>query len=82
MFTIPDPDGDKEKGFKEFLNSDSLSIIEKAFIEPSVNGAEPLSYYQFERIGYFNIDKDSTKEAMVFNKTIGLRDSWAKKGKK
>lgn len=82
LFTVPDPDGDKEKGFKEFLNPDSLSIIEKAFIEPSVNGADPLSYYQFERIGYFNVDKDSTKETMVFNKTVGLRDSWAKTGKK
>lgn len=81
LFTVPDPDGDKEKGFKEFLNPDSLSIIEKAFIEPSVNGADPLSYYQFERIGYFNVDKDSTKETMVFNKTVGLRDSWAKTGK-
>jgi glutaminyl-tRNA synthetase len=82
LFTIPDPDGDKEKGFKEFLNPDSLSIIEKAFVEPSVYGAEALSYYQFERIGYFNVDKDSTKDAMVFNKTVGLRDSWAKAGKK
>lgn len=82
LFTVPDPDGDKEKGFKEFLNPDSLSIIEKALIEPSVNGADPLSYYQFERIGYFNVDKDSTKETMVFNKTVGLRDSWAKTGKK
>lgn len=82
LFTVSDPDGDKEKGFKEFLNPDSLSIIEKAFIEPSVNGADPLSYYQFERIGYFNVDKDSTKETMVFNKTVGLRDSWAKASKK
>ncbi len=82
LFTVPDPDGDKEKGFKEFLNPDSLSIIEKAFVEPSVNGAKPLSYYQFERLGYFNIDKNSAKDKMVFNKTVGLRDSWAKKGKK
>lgn len=82
LFTIPDPDGDKEKGFKEFLNPDSLSIIEKAFVEPSVNEAKPLSYYQFERLGYFNVDKDNTKDAMVFNKTVGLRDSWAKTGKK
>jgi len=82
LFTVPDPDGDKEKSFKEFLNPDSLSIIEKAFVEPSVNGAKPLSYYQFERLGYFNVDKDSTKNTMVFNKTVGLRDSWAKTGKK
>ena len=82
LFTVPDPDGDKEKGFKEFLNPDSLSIIKKAFVEPSVNGAEALSYYQFERIGYFNVDKDSAKDKMVFNKTVGLRDSWVKAGKK
>ena len=82
LFTVPDPDGNKEKGFKEFLNPDSLNIIEKAFVEPSVKNAEALSYYQFERLGYFNVDKDSTKDLMVFNKTVGLRDSWAKAGKK
>lgn len=82
LFTVPDPDGDKEKGFKEFLNPDSLSIISKAFVEPSVNGAKALSYYQFERLGYFNIDKDSAKDKLVFNKTLGLRDSWTKKDKK
>ena len=72
----------KEKDFKEFLNPNSLNIIEKAFVEPSVKNAKALSYYQFERLGYFNVDKDSTKDLMVFNKTVGLRDSWAKAGKK
>ncbi len=80
LFTVPDPDGDKEKDFKELLNPDSLSIIEKAYVEPSVLGAEALSYYQFERLGYFNVDKDSSKEKMVFNKTVGLKDSWTKPG--
>jgi len=78
LFTIPNPDSNEEKGFKELLNPDSLSIIEKAYIEPSVDGADALSYYQFERLGYFNVDKDSKKGAMVFNKTVGLRDSWGK----
>jgi len=81
LFTVPDPDGNKEIGFKELLNPDSLSIIDKAFVEPSVDGAEALSYYQFERLGYFNVDKDSSKSLMVFNKTVGLRDSWAKESK-
>lgn len=80
LFTVPDPDSDKDKDFKTLLNPDSLSIIEKAYIEPSVIGAEALSYYQFERLGYFNVDKDSTKERMVFNKTVGLKDSWVKPG--
>lgn len=80
LFTVADPDNDKEKSYKELLNSDSLKIIEKAFIEPSVDGADALSYYQFERLGYFNVDKDSLKGRMVFNKTVGLKDSWAKSG--
>jgi len=82
LFTVADPDNDKEKSFKELLNLDSLKIIEKAFIEPSVDGADALSYYQFERLGYFNVDKESLKGTMVFNKTVGLRDSWAKSGSK
>ncbi|MBN1651103.1 MAG: glutamine--tRNA ligase/YqeY domain fusion protein [Bacteroidales bacterium] len=80
LFTVSDPDADKEKDFKEHLNPDSLSIIEEAFVEPSVIGAEALSYYQFERLGYFNVDKDSSTEKMVFNKTVGLKDSWTKAG--
>ena len=55
-----------------------MSIIEKAYIEPSVDGANALSYYQFERLGYFNVDKDSAKGTMVFNKTVGLKDSLTK----
>lgn len=82
LFTIPDPDGDKEADFKTFLNPDSLSIIEKAIVEPSVKEAEALSYYQFERMGYFNVDKDSNSTKMIFNKTVGLKDSWVKNGAK
>jgi glutaminyl-tRNA synthetase len=81
LFTVPDPDGDKEKNFKDLLNPDSLSLIKKAVIEPSVKGSKALTYYQFERIGYFNVDKDSTENKPVFNKTVGLKDSWGKENK-
>jgi glutaminyl-tRNA synthetase len=82
LFTVEDPDGDKEKDFKEWLNSDSLSLIEKAYIEPSVRGSEALSYFQFERLGYFSVDKESSENNLIFNKTVGLRDSWNKTKKK
>ncbi len=78
LFSTEAPDGDKEKDFKDFLNTDSLQIIEKTYIEPSVQGKAYLTHFQFERTGYFNIDKDSTDEKMIFNRTVSLRDSWKK----
>ncbi|MHC4958835.1 MAG: glutamine--tRNA ligase/YqeY domain fusion protein [Planctomycetota bacterium] len=60
------------------LNPDSLVTITDAKVEPSVKGAAPLTRYQFERTGYFCVDPDSTAERPVFNRTVGLRDSWAK----
>ena len=79
LFTVESPDTDKEKDFKEFLNADSLNVIEKAYVERSVKGKEALTHYQFERTGYFNIDKDSTEEKMVFNRTVGLKGGFKKK---
>lgn len=79
LFTVESPDTDKEKDFKEFLNTDSLQIIDKAYIERSVKGMEYLTHYQFERTGYFNVDKDSTEDKMVFNRTVGLKGSFNKK---
>jgi glutaminyl-tRNA synthetase len=81
LFTISDPDGDKERSYKELLNPNSLSIIEKAFVEPSVKNAAVLSYFQFERLGYFTVDKDSTDSKLIFNKTVGLKDSYSKENK-
>ena len=78
LFNVESPDSDKEKDFKEFFNPDSLKIIDKAYIEPSVKGATYLTHYQFERTGYFNVDKDSTDDKMVFNRTVSLKDSWKK----
>ncbi len=79
LFTVESPDTDKEKNFKEFLNTESLQIIEKAYIEKSVKDTTALTNYQFERTGYFNVDKDSTDKKMVFNRTVGLKGGFKKK---
>jgi len=78
LFTVPEPDGDREKSFRDFINPDSLNVA-TAFVEPSLKQAEPLDHFQFQRIGYFNVDPDSTPEKMVFNRTVTLRDTWSKK---
>lgn len=77
LFTVPSPDTDKEKDFMEFVNTDSLEVI-TAMAEPSVKELEVGTSVQFQRIGYFCVDKDSTAEKIVFNRTVGLRDTWAK----
>jgi len=77
LFTHENPDGNKEIDFKEYINSDSLQMI-TAFVEPSLKTVQPEDKLQFQRIGYFTADKDSTPEKLVFNKTVGLRDTWAK----
>ncbi len=73
----PDPTGHKDRDFKEFLNPDSLKVIYPAFAEPGVKDCKPFSHLQFQRIGYFNVDPDSTAERMVFNRTVPLKDPWA-----
>jgi glutaminyl-tRNA synthetase len=78
LFMDPDPSGHKDRDFKEFLNPDSLKVIYPAYAEPSVKDRKPYSYLQFQRIGYFNVDPDSTTERMVFNRTVALKDPWAK----
>ena len=79
LFTDEAPDGHKDKDFKEFLNPESLTIIPAAKLEPSLATAKPEDKFQFQRIGYFCVDKDSTAKKLVFNRTVGLKDSWAKK---
>lgn len=77
LFTHENPDGNKDIDFKEYINPDSLSIT-KGYLEPSLATASVGDKFQFQRIGYFCVDKNSTKENLIFNKTVGLRDTWAK----
>lgn len=77
LFTVAEPDRQGEKDFLEFVNPESLKIT-KGYIEPSVANAKIGDHFQFQRLGYFNIDPDSTNENLIFNKTVGLRDTWAK----
>jgi glutaminyl-tRNA synthetase len=82
LFTVADPAGDKTKNFKEYLNPDSLKILDSCRVEPAVQYLKPLDRFQFERLGYFCIDSDSTKDQIVINRTVTLRDTWAKIKKK
>ncbi|MGI6320648.1 MAG: glutamine--tRNA ligase/YqeY domain fusion protein [Bacteroidales bacterium] len=76
LFTEYDPDNAEEgKTFLDYINPDSLKTVE-AIIEPKLISEEIMQSYQFERLGYFSIDKDSTDEKLVFNRTVSLRDSW------
>ncbi len=78
LFTDEAPDAHKDKDFKEFINPNSLVINTNAFVEPSLQDARIGDKFQFQRLGYFTIDNDSTAERLVFNRTVPLRDSWAK----
>ncbi|MCB0143251.1 MAG: glutamine--tRNA ligase, partial [Caldilineaceae bacterium] len=79
LFATENPDDvDDEGDFTDNLNPDSLEINTHALVEPSLANAEPGERYQFERLGYFCVDPDSTPDNLVFNRTVTLRDSWAK----
>jgi glutaminyl-tRNA synthetase len=78
LFADENPDGHKDVDFKEFMNPDSLKVLPDCYVEPFVKDAKPMDHFQFERLGYFNLDPDSTDEKPVFNLTVQLRDSWAK----
>ena len=77
LFMDEAPDNHPDKDFMEFINPNSLKIIE-AFVEPSLLEAKIGDRFQFQRLGYFNVDDDASSKKIVFNKTVGLRDSWAK----
>lgn len=77
LFTVPSPDTDKEKDFMEFVNPDSLEVI-TAMAEPAMKNLSIGQTVQFQRMGYFCVDPDSTDDKMVFNRTVTLRDTWAK----
>jgi len=79
LFSVEQPDKDKDKDFKAFLNPNSLEVLTTARVEPMLADAKPESRYQFERLGYFYVDpKDSQPGKPVFNRTVTLKDSWTK----
>ncbi len=78
LFNVEDPSADKDLDFRDHLNPDSLTILPICYIEPFVKDAQPLDHFQFERMGYFNVDKDSSAGKLVFNRTVSLKDDWAK----
>ena len=77
LFTDPSPDTHKDKDFMDFINPDSLKVI-TGYGEPSLKDLKVEDTVQFQRLGYFTVDPETTQEKMVFNRTVGLRDSWAK----
>jgi glutaminyl-tRNA synthetase len=77
LFSHENPDGDKDIDFKTYINPSSLKTV-IGYIEPSILDAKVQDRFQFQRLGYFCVDNDSTKERLIFNKTVGLRDTWAK----
>lgn len=77
LFSEASPDTHKDTDFMEFINPNSLNKI-TAYVEPSLKDANVGDHFQFQRMGYFNVDTDSTISKLVFNKTVGLRDTWAK----
>ncbi|SHE68099.1 glutaminyl-tRNA synthetase [Psychroflexus salarius] len=78
LFTVEDPTAHKEKDFLDFVNPKSLEVI-TAQVEPSLKTAKALEKFQFQRIGYFCVDQDSSESNLVFNRTVTLRDSWKNK---
>jgi glutaminyl-tRNA synthetase len=81
LFKVEDPSSE-EGDFKSYLNEHSKSVLETVYIEPALANASIGEHFQFLRLGYFCVDTKSTKEQIIFNKTVGLKDSWAKEQKK
>ena len=79
LFDDPDPAGKKDgTDFKEFLNPGSLNILQECYVEPSLQDFPRETRFQFERLGYFCYDYDSKADHLVFNRTVSLKDTWAK----
>jgi len=77
LFSVENPSAD-ERDFRDLLNPNSLKVLTNCQVEASLKNAKPLDQFQFQRIGYFNVDLDSTPDKLVFNRTASLKDSWAK----
>ncbi len=81
LFLDEDPAGHKDKDFKDFMNPESLKVLPACKLEPSLASVQTGESFQFQRLGYFCVDKDSTEGHLVFNRTVPLRDSWSKRKK-
>ena len=77
LFSVENPSAD-ERDFHELLNPNSLSVHQNCYVEEFAAYKKPGEYLQFQRIGYFMVDLDSTDDHLIFNKTVGLKDTWAK----
>ena len=80
LFSVENPSAD-ERDFRELLNPESLTTLSTCYVEDFLATKKPLDYLQFQRIGYFTMDKDSTPEHLIFNRTVSLKDNWSKKNK-
>ncbi|MEM7646221.1 MAG: glutamine--tRNA ligase, partial [Pseudomonadota bacterium] len=76
LFNDANPGGHKEKSFIEFLNPNSLEVVKNCYAEPAIQSAKPGESFQFERVGYFCLDQDSTDGDLIFNRSVSLRDNW------
>jgi len=81
LFNVENPGDEKDRDFREMLNPDSLKVV-NGYVEPWLNDVKPLQNFQFQRTGYFNVDPDAKNGKLVFNRTVALKDSWAKESKK
>ncbi|MDN3204443.1 glutamine--tRNA ligase/YqeY domain fusion protein [Algoriphagus sediminis] len=82
LFLDEAPDAHEDKNFMEFINPNSLNVVREAYLEPFLANAKMDDKFQFQRLGYFTLDKDSSDKNLIFNKTVGLRDSWGKQSSK
>lgn len=78
LFKVENPGAEQDADFRSLLNPDSLKVLTNCYVEKYTAQLKPLSYLQFQRIGYFNIDRDSTPDNLIFNRTVGLKDTWSK----
>lgn len=81
LFRVEDP-SNEDGNFKDYINPESMVVLDKVYIEPALADAKQGERYQFMRKGYFCVDKDSSSEQLIFNRTVTLKDAWAKEQKK
>ena len=78
LFTVENPAEEKDKDLLELLNPDSLKVLTNCRVEKELLHAKPLDNFQFQRLGYFNVDPDSKEGKLIFNRTVSLKDTWSK----